>query len=118
MSYRNPSSTVDTTLGDAFIKQIKGVSSGISETMSKYATMAAANKQRNFELTKKINQYESEVSSNVAKVATENKVNSESLLSGLEPRTKEFKEWQKNHTKVWRKMQLKLESLKILQTTN
>lgn len=92
MSYRNPSSTVDTTLGDAFIKQIKGVSSGISETMSKYATMAAANKQRNFELTKKINQYESEVSSNVAKVATENKVNSESLLSGLEPRTKEFKE--------------------------
>ena len=92
MSYRNPSSTVDTTLGDAFIKQIKGVSSGISETMSKYATMAAANKQKNFELTKKINQYESEVSSNVAKIATENKVNSESLLSGLEPRTKEFKE--------------------------
>lgn len=92
MSYRNPRSTVDTTLGDAFVKQIKGVSSGISETMSKYATMAAANKQRNFELTKKINQYESEVSSNVAKVATENKVNSESLLSGLEPRTKEFKE--------------------------
>ena len=92
MSYRNPRSTVDTTLGDAFVKQIKGVSSGISETMSKYATMAAANKQRNFELTKRINQYESEVSSNVAKVATENKVNSESLLSGLEPRTKEFKE--------------------------
>jgi len=92
MSYRNPRSTVDTTLGDAFVKQIKGVSSGISETMSKYAAMAAANKQKNFELTKKINQYESEVSSNVAKVATENKVNSESLLSALEPRTKEFKE--------------------------
>lgn len=92
MSYRNPSLKVDTSLGDAFIKQIKGVSSGINTTMSKYAKMASENKQRNFELTKKINQYESEVSSNVSKIATENKVDVESLLSGLEPRTKEFKQ--------------------------
>jgi len=92
MSYRNPKSTVDTTLGDAFIEQVKGVSSGIGETIANYTAMANANRQRNFELRKRINQYESEVSSNVAKVATENKVDAESLLAGLEPRTREYKE--------------------------
>lgn len=84
MSYRNPRLVVDTKLGDAFIDYVKDVEQSIAQTTVNYAQVAKKNREKNFELRKKISQYESDVNRNLAKIAVKNNVNSQSLISGTQ----------------------------------
>lgn len=84
MSYRNPRLVVDTKLGDAFIDYVKDVDQSISQTAVNYAQVAKKNREKNFELRKKINQYESDVNKNLAKTAIKNNVNYQSIISGTQ----------------------------------
>ena len=84
MSYRNPRLVVDTRLGDAFIDYVKDIDQSISQTTVNYAQIAKKNREKNFELTKKINQYQSEIDKNIAKVAVKNNVDYQSLIGATE----------------------------------
>lgn len=84
MSYRNPRLVVDTRLGDAFIDYVKDIDQSISQTTVNYAQVAKKNREKNFELTKKINQYQSEIDKNIAKVAVKNNVDYQSLIGATE----------------------------------
>jgi hypothetical protein len=84
MSYRNPRLVVDTRLGDAFIDYVKDIDQSISQTTVNYAQVAKKNREKNFELTKKINQYQSEIDKNIARVAVKNNVDYQSLIGATE----------------------------------
>ena len=84
MSYRNPRLVVDTRLGDAFVDYVKDIEQSISQTTVNYAEVAKKNREKNFELIKKANQYKSDISKGVAKVAVKNNVNSQSLIDGVQ----------------------------------
>lgn len=84
MSYRNPRLVVDTRLGDAFVDYVKDVEKSITQTTVNYAEMAKKNKEKNFELIKKSNQYKSDINKGIAKVAVKNNVNSQSLINGVQ----------------------------------
>lgn len=84
MSYRNPRLVVDTRLGDAFVDYVKDVEQSITQTTVNYAQIARKNKEKNFELRKKINQYESDIDKNLAKVAVKNNMDYQSLIGGVQ----------------------------------
>jgi len=84
MSYRNPRLVVDTKLGDAFIDYVKDVEQSIAQTTVNYAEVAKKNREKNFELRKKISQYESDIDKNLAKIAVKNNVDYQSLISGTQ----------------------------------
>lgn len=84
MSYRNPRLVVDTKLGDAFIDYVKDVEQSVTQTTVNYAQVAKKNREKNFELRKKANQYQSDVNKNLAKVAVKNNVDYQSVISGTQ----------------------------------
>jgi len=84
MSYRNPRLVVDTRLGDAFVDYVKDIEQSIAQTTVNYAEVAKKNREKNFELRKKINQYESNIDKNLAKIAVKNNVDYQSLISGTQ----------------------------------
>ena len=84
MSYRNPRLVVDTRLGDAFVDYVKDIDQSISQTAVNYAQVAKKNREKNFELRKKINQYQSEIDKNIARVAVKNNVDYQSLIGGTQ----------------------------------
>ena len=84
MSYRNPRLVVDTRLGDAFVDYVKDVEQSITQTTVNYAQIAKKNREKNFELRKKINQYESDIDKNLAKVAVKNNMDYQSLIGGVQ----------------------------------
>lgn len=84
MSYRNPRLVVDTKLGDAFIDYVKDVEQSVTQTTVNYAQVAKKNREKNFELKKKANQYQSDVNKNLAKVAVKNNVDYQSIISGTQ----------------------------------
>ena len=84
MSYRNPRLVVDTRLGDAFVDYVKDIEQSITQTTVNYAEVANKNREKNFELIKKANQYKSDISKGIAKVAVKNNVNSQSLIDGVQ----------------------------------
>lgn len=84
MSYRNPRLVVDTRLGDAFVDYVKDIEQSITQTTVNYAEVAKKNREKNFELRKKISQYESNIDKNLAKIAVKNNVDYQSLISGTQ----------------------------------
>lgn len=84
MSYRNPRLVVDTRLGDAFVDYVKDIEQSIAQTTVNYAEVAKKNREKNFELRKKISQYESNIDKNLAKIAVKNNVDYQSLISGTQ----------------------------------
>ena len=84
MSYRNPRLVVDTRLGDAFVDYVKDVEQSVTQTTVNYAQVAKKNREKNFELKKKVSQYQSDVNKNLAKVAVKNNVDYQSIISGTQ----------------------------------
>lgn len=84
MSYRNPRLVVDTRLGDAFVDYVKDIEQSVAQTTVNYAEVAKKNREKNFELRKKISQYESDIDKNLAKIAVKNNVDYQSLISGTQ----------------------------------
>lgn len=84
MSYRNPRLVVDTRLGDAFVDYVKDIEQSIAQTTVNYAEVAKKNREKNFELRKKISQYESDIDKNLATIAVKNNVDYQSLISGTQ----------------------------------